>query len=346
MKNTTTMKRDSNIELLRLLMGMAVIILHFNYLPSGGGAIPKANGVNNYILHFLETICVIAVDVFIMITGYFNSSKEKINPSKAIMLLLQLIVFNLGFCIVSGIVNGDLSIRKIIGAAIPTNYYVILYVCLLIISPYLNIVIQKLDVKAFYKFVILLFVLFSIYPTLVDILKEITGNSYEGLSTISLKGSGSGYTIVNFILCYYIGAAVKITGDEDKSIKYIIAIVLGVTLIGIWGLFLKDTVYAYSNPVVILVSACTLKLFSTFKIKSKLINILAPAAFTCYLIHEKILRYYDFDRIITMPPGRMILELIGVIFGIYLISFIAYEIWKILTMPLRKFLWMKFEKEN
>ena len=36
--------RESSIELLRILAGISVIILHFNYMPTGGGAIIATSG--------------------------------------------------------------------------------------------------------------------------------------------------------------------------------------------------------------------------------------------------------------------------------------------------------------
>ena len=78
MKNNDTVQnekncRDSNIELLRLLAGCAVIILHYNFL-GDGGAVSQSVGVNYYFLLILEIICATAVNIFILITGYFNCS--------------------------------------------------------------------------------------------------------------------------------------------------------------------------------------------------------------------------------------------------------------------------------
>lgn len=56
------------------------------------------------------------------------------------------------------------------------------------------------------RIIVLLGVLFLVYPMLVDLLKEISGNSFNGLSTIGAFGSQQGYTIVNFVVMYLIGA--------------------------------------------------------------------------------------------------------------------------------------------
>lgn len=46
---------------------------------------------------------------------------------------------------------------------------------------------------------LLSFLLFPVYPTIVEVLEEVTGEIFKGLSSIGLNGSNAGYTIVNFI---------------------------------------------------------------------------------------------------------------------------------------------------
>ena len=74
--------RESNIELLRILLGFEVIILHFNYYPGGGGAVELTAGFTQTILVFLETLCICAINVFLLISGYFGVKTEKINFSR------------------------------------------------------------------------------------------------------------------------------------------------------------------------------------------------------------------------------------------------------------------------
>ena len=80
------MNRQSNFELLRFLAGIAVIILHFNYLPSGGGALEWSTGISYYVFLVLECICITAVNIFILITGYFNFDKNVIKVGRLIEL--------------------------------------------------------------------------------------------------------------------------------------------------------------------------------------------------------------------------------------------------------------------
>ena len=62
-RNPEKADRHSGMEALRMLAGMAVIVLHFNYLPGGRGAMEGASGLNAVLLTLLETLCICAVNV-------------------------------------------------------------------------------------------------------------------------------------------------------------------------------------------------------------------------------------------------------------------------------------------
>ena len=63
--------RQSGIELLRILAACMVIVLHYN---DGGAFEHTRMGYNRTILFLLESMCICAVDLFILITGYFMCS--------------------------------------------------------------------------------------------------------------------------------------------------------------------------------------------------------------------------------------------------------------------------------
>lgn len=65
-------ERNSSIELLHMLFGLAIVILHFNYFPGGGFAFELTVGATQIVLVFLEILCIYAVNVFVLISGYFE----------------------------------------------------------------------------------------------------------------------------------------------------------------------------------------------------------------------------------------------------------------------------------
>ena len=72
-------KRQSNIELLRIVAACGVIILHYNNPLIGGGYGAVEDGsINQAIMTFFETVFICAVNLYVLISGYFmrNSTKR------------------------------------------------------------------------------------------------------------------------------------------------------------------------------------------------------------------------------------------------------------------------------
>ena len=138
--------RESNIELLRILTMIGVILLHYNNPSIGGGLSFVKNGSLNYwVLNVVESIFVCAVDLFMIISAYFMASSNKRDLWKPIQLLVQVIIFSFSKYSLISMIKSDFSIRGFVAAFIPVNYFVILYIVVFIISPYINLVFEHLD---------------------------------------------------------------------------------------------------------------------------------------------------------------------------------------------------------
>ena len=78
-------KRKSNLELLRILSILMIITIHyFLYMMNC-----DFNNLNNfsqtnnfYLVRILESFCIIGVNLFALITGYFMIKKESVNIKK------------------------------------------------------------------------------------------------------------------------------------------------------------------------------------------------------------------------------------------------------------------------
>ena len=324
-------ERNSSIELLRILAGMAVIILHFNY--GSVLAIEQTTGLTHYILLVFESIYICAVNVFIFISGYFGAKSRVINLSKLIKLLIQTSIFNLIANLVVCLLQGQWSDKGILFSILPINYYVILYVSLMLVAPFINIVIENLTNSGLVKLLCISLGLFSIYPTLIDVLEEVTGLNLMGLSSISLDGSGAGYTIVNFVLIYMVAAILKkIEFIEKYSLKkWIVIYLVSIVMIYIWRLILPDTAYSYSNFVMIIETIAVVAIFEKIRLRSRMINMLAPASFTCFLCHGTILMLikdkFNFNYTTISVLGCMIVLVVE----IYLLSFVIMIAWNVIT---------------
>ena len=65
--------RESNIELLRIIAMIMVLLLHANGAIGPFVQLSDANsGVEEFLRLFLEIVCVVSVNAFIMISGWFG----------------------------------------------------------------------------------------------------------------------------------------------------------------------------------------------------------------------------------------------------------------------------------
>lgn len=201
-------ERNSSIELLRILCAMGVICLHYNN-PHGFSSV-ALESLNQLELCLLEVLSCSAVNVYILITGYFLATTSKRSIDKPINLLMQVIFYHLLFFFIY-LQLGETEFKPInfVALFLPTNWFVILYVSLYIISPYLNIIVDKLGQKEYKLFLVVIISLFCGWNFFCDLIGKFAKNDIIGLSTIGMYGSQGGCTIVNFSIMYLIGAYIK-----------------------------------------------------------------------------------------------------------------------------------------
>lgn len=121
---------------------------------------------------------------------------NKWNIRKALDLIIQVVVISLGLYILKVAVgNIGFSLKGLIRCLIPSNYFVILYMVVYFISPTINLFMMKLNQKGAFRVLIVFILLFSVWPTAVDVMAELKGEQWIGLSTIGMYGSQWGYTL-------------------------------------------------------------------------------------------------------------------------------------------------------
>lgn len=159
-------RRSSNIELLRIIVMLFVLIQHANFLSVG---IPNnldcisAPG-NAFVRFFIQSIAIVAVNVFVIISGWFG-----IKPTieKLCSLLFQVFFFTLlipfFFVLIKG--WGVLSPGSILKSLLITKCYwfVKSYICLFILSPVLNSFVENSSKKTIQYVLIGFFTAMVIY---------------------------------------------------------------------------------------------------------------------------------------------------------------------------------------
>ena len=306
-------KRESNFELLRVVLTLMIIILHYCN-PSMGGALGKVTigTTNYYLVHFIESACIIAVNVFILMTGFFMVNKEEIKISKVLKLFYLCLFYGVIiflFCILTNIIDFNWTNLKKCIYTITDRWFVVIYCILYLLIPYINKFVHSINKKQFNTLLVILIVFFYIWPTF--------------WTNITIKDNG--YGIINFIILYLIGAYIKLYYNEFKSFSQSIIIYLICTLITTFFSLCTYKAFNY-NSIFNLISSIALFLsFKSLNIKNnRLINILASYTFSTYIIHENnfiatILYRGLFRSIDYCQTNYLILNLIVSTLGIYII---------------------------
>lgn len=343
--------RQSNIELLRIFAMCGVIVLHYNNESIGGG-FAYATEVNLHILYFLESCFICAVDLFILISGYFLCECQKRTLTKPFELLVQVIFFNEVLYFISTLIHREnISIKHVILRLIPVNWFVILYITLYLISTFINMMIQKAEsTNMLSKLVFVMALLFSVYPTLVDMLGEISQKEYTGLSSIGAYGSQWGYSIVNFSLMYMIGAYLrKKEFKHTNKVNHLVYFLVAAFFLMIWavfndkiGFFKERSAWEYCNPIVIFMAVEIFLVFKKTDIgPNKSVNGLANTSFTVYLLHPFFFRFIKISRFVTLNPFVMLLHIVTSTIAIYLACALIHEIYSMTLTPILEILYKK-----
>ena len=275
--------RQSNFELLRIVCILMIISLHY-FNASMGGALDTKNipdtHFNYYLVRLLESFCIVGVNCFILITGYFMHKSEKIRIRKIIDLIFVLLFYNIALYILAIIFKLQNFDKESINAFIKTLHsggcwFIIIYILLYILTPFINIVIKNINQKQFKFLIIFMIIAFSVYPTF--------------LSNTTVKDNG--YGIINFIMLYLIGAYISIFGCNKRNIFIYFAIYVLMQLITyilsthklvVLGAFVYNSIFNVIGAVALFTA------FSKLKIQSNIINKLAKHTLGIYIIHVNI----------------------------------------------------------
>jgi len=277
--------RQSNFELLRIISMAMIVGLHY-FNGNMGGALSQLNytDYNFYPTYFFESMFIVGVNCFILITGYFQIEKTSININKLVGLLIQTIFYGLLFYSIAVIVGVvPLSIIELAKAILPfisgLRWFIKVYIILLLLIPFLNIVLNKLNKKTFQVFLIIMIVFFSMWPSLLP----------------GAPVTDNGYGIITFVLLYALGAYKKkyyIANHSKKFyfggyflcgfITFVCSIMASILLYGQW----LDHIWGYNFIFNIFGSIFLFLLFSKLTMKLPRINYIATFSLGVYFVHS------------------------------------------------------------
>lgn len=293
-------KRQSNIELLRILA--ILFIISFHYVYKSGYVLTDLNAKTLTIKSFWF-LGELGVNLFILITGYFLIN-GKFSLKKLIKLILEVNFYYILTLWLTPVINNIISgggvfpdfktiILSFFSVTFNRYWFITSYILVYILSPYINKFLKSLSKEEHKKFLIISIIIWSIIPTIFGIFN----NNTESFLYFN--------RFIWMIIMYILGAYIRLYSlkffNKNTNKKAIVLslisfifMVLGIIVIFkfkdiLLKIGIKEPAYFWrpnSVPMLIL-SVSIFELFSHFKIKNnKIINALASTTLGIYMLHD------------------------------------------------------------
>jgi len=207
----TERKRNANIEMLRIVAMAMIVVLHVlectGYLPmTGEQAMPVSFNSRNIIAIVIESFCVVAVNAYLIISGYFGAENTW-KPSKLIgfccriwfyTLLIPVILAGMGLPILAQEEGVYGLIKYIFPIGTSHYWFITCYFQLLLLMPLLNKAIRMMTGK-------------QLGVVLACLLIPVCG--IKSICPIELVTDRYGYDLLWFVCLYLTGAYLRSLGE-------------------------------------------------------------------------------------------------------------------------------------
>ena len=308
-----TKVRQSNIELLRIVAIFLVMVAHCN-IWLGGGLPDATDGMTvmfwgKHVIASLASICVV---LFVLISGYFT-----IKPSlKSIITLWTQIffVYLYVFIFQTIVTGGGINYKSLILCFLPFtvgNWFVKSYLILMLLSPALNLLTDKLSRKG----MLLSLMIFSIIALF-----------WGCIFNDPTAGFNKGYSPLSFVYFYMVGRYLRLYMNNEKSKWFYFGCYLLFSVVIFVSLLAKQKwMLYYCNPIIVLSAASLFMFFVKWNIGHVVfINWVASSVFAVFIFHTKEpvvewLKNYNIHKLNTLPY----IEYVGLMFVVLIAFFMV-----------------------
>lgn len=331
-------QRQSNIELLRIVAMLFVLILHANGIALG---LPQQEDcISSPWLSFLrfsiESLCIVCVNVYVLISGWFGINAT---PHKLIGFIFTCLFYSLLLTSAIWIVKGfpTMSLKTVAGCFLfgQDYWFANSYMLLYIISPALNSLFDYSSRKTV-RVTVFAFLLMMVTFGWLHTMPEFK----NGSSTISFIGL---YMLGRYLRVYVFGIDGKSVNKVVSLSAYLIcslllAMMAFIVFRGGFNYYVSRCVFSYLNPLTILASVFLFLLFKELKITSNSVNFIARSSFAVYLFYlspfiwEKYLRLCrDINSQCGLVAPLVIAGLVVIVFALgVLVDQIRIKLWSMI----------------
>ena len=293
--------RKSNIEILRLLSMLLIVLSHWG----GHGSYNIGEGYvfNEAYILFTNYLGEVGNCVFLLITGYFGVNRENVNWKgvKRVVVDVKFYAFLIWMLFIL-LRTYPITAKGVIGALLPIVYpqywFVLPFLLVIILAPFINNIISNSNKKQITSFFIVLAAIELIMPVI---------HSKSVCSNLGL-----------FILYYSVGALIgknesiyrKLLTNRwwlslSSLVVYlvILCLLLFKTKTGIDIVPSNSMAWRFS-PIPLMCAIGLFMVFSLYDITSKNINSIAKSAFAVYLISENPNMYPNLWKLPFFDSGE------------------------------------------
>lgn len=270
--------RNSNHELLRLIAMYMIVFIHANmYLGTF-----CTGSIGLFFNGLVNGICNIGVSCFILISGYYGIKFDlrKLVKMECMMIFFSLLETVMLYVLMPEQMQGAALLEQTVKSFLPfitrKYWFYSCYVCLFLLSGYIQKLIDSLEQEEFRKLLALLLILFSVFPAFFYF--EIVPDNGKGL--------------VQMIMVYMVGRYIRLYRDVKIPKKAVLLFFLLWTVNGISHEFpiRLGGIYHHlckDNSITNLVMAVILfYLFKGLKVKSAFINKAAKYVFAVFALNN------------------------------------------------------------
>lgn len=279
-------KRLSNIEFLRLLAMLYVLIVHADFGTFGAPTVDDfaVRPVGVFVQFWFECFAICCVDVFVLISGWFGI---RFSLNKLWTFLFQVVFFSLGLFLLAVAITPEKSLTlegvKSIFLFNGSDYWFIkAYLILMVLAPMLNAFCDYASRRELRTILIAYFIILMIYGW---------------LEPASVHFTMNGCTALSFVGLYLLGRYLKMHRPKltnyNRRIYAVVYVVACLVMFFMCLLFLSQGVRVtldsrllnYGSPLVILSAVALLLFFSKWTFANKVVNQAAKSCLAVYLLH-------------------------------------------------------------
>ena len=286
----TTGKRLENLDALRSVAMLLIILWHFGYNTLDGLSMTGCGLLNFFCIDAAMLFAALGVNVFVLISGYFLVQKA-FNLQRILRLWLEVLFYSVLFSALGWILGKEpLNARSVFVALFPVlnnrYWFIAPYLGMVLLAPFLSKTALALTQKQ--------------YQWLLVVLVCICCTFTLGFPYGNIMGAGNGYSLLWFICLFFWGGFLRrfdpFPGRKKLRIVFILAALLVYLFYigkGLWRWKAGENVLpefsannSFAFPLAVLLFLLFLKKTPPYRPFTRALASLAPCTFGIYLIHD------------------------------------------------------------